>query len=42
MAMRILITNDDSISSPVLPELIAWAQKLGEVVVVVPKVEQSA
>ena len=39
--MRILITNDDSISSPVLPRLIRWAQGLGEVVTVVPKVEQS-
>jgi 5'-nucleotidase len=39
--MRILITNDDSISAPVLPHLAAWAQKLGEVTVVVPKVEQS-
>lgn len=39
--MRILITNDDSISSPVLPRLAAWAQKLGDVTVVVPKVEQS-
>ena len=39
--MRILITNDDSISSPVLPHLIHWAQKLGEVMVVVPKYEQS-
>lgn len=40
--MRILITNDDGISSPVLPRLIRWAQKLGEVVTVAPKVEQSA
>ena len=39
--MRILITNDDSISSPVLLPLAKWAQKLGEVTVVVPKVEQS-
>ena len=39
--MRILITNDDSISAPVLPHLIEWAQKLGEVTVVVPKFEQS-
>ncbi len=39
--MRILITNDDSISSPVLVPLIQWAQKLGEVTCVVPKVEQS-
>ena len=39
--MRILITNDDSISAPVLPHLIEWAKKLGEVTVVVPKFEQS-
>lgn len=39
--MRILITNDDSISSAVLLPLAKWAQKLGEVTVVVPKVEQS-
>jgi len=39
--MRILITNDDSISSPVLAPLAKWAQKLGEVTVVVPKFEQS-
>lgn len=39
--MRILITNDDSISSPVLLPLAKWAQKLGQVTVVAPKVEQS-
>ena len=39
--MRILITNDDSITAPVLPHLVRWARKLGEVTVVVPKVEQS-
>lgn len=39
--MRILIVNDDSISAPVLPYLAAWAKKLGQVTVVVPKVEQS-
>lgn len=39
--MRILITNDDGISSPVLPRLAAWASKLGEVTVIAPKVEQS-
>ena len=39
--MRILIVNDDSISAPVLPHLAAWAKKLGEVTVVVPKFEQS-
>lgn len=40
--MRILITNDDSISSSVLKPLAEWATKLGDVTVVVPKVEQSA
>ena len=39
--MRILITNDDSISSPILPGLIRWAKTKGDVTVVVPKVEQS-
>ncbi len=39
--MRILITNDDSISSPVLLPLVKWAQKLGEVTVLAPKFEQS-
>lgn len=39
--MRILIVNDDSIHAPVLPYLAAWAKKLGQVTVVVPKVEQS-
>lgn len=39
--MRILIVNDDSISSPILPGLIRWAKQRGEVTVVVPKVEQS-
>ena len=39
--MRILITNDDSIRSAVLAPLARWAQKLGEVTVVVPKYEQS-
>ncbi len=39
--MRILITNDDSISSQVLLPLVRWAKKLGEVVVAVPKYEQS-
>ena len=41
MALKILITNDDSISSPVLLPLIEWASKLGEVTCVVPKYEQS-
>lgn len=39
--MRILITNDDSISSPVLLPLAKWAKQFGEVTVVVPKQEQS-
>ncbi len=39
--MRILITNDDSISATQLLPLIRWAQKLGEVTTVVPAVEQS-
>ncbi|MBO5041590.1 MAG: 5'/3'-nucleotidase SurE [Clostridia bacterium] len=39
--MRILITNDDSISSPILPGLVRWAKTKGDVTVVVPKVEQS-
>lgn len=39
--MNILITNDDSISSPVLLPLIRWAGKLGDVTCVVPKHEQS-
>lgn len=39
--MRILVTNDDGVNSPVLPLLAKWASKLGEVVVAAPKVEQS-
>ena len=39
--MRILITNDDGIKSPVLPLLAEWAKGLGEVIVAAPKVEQS-
>lgn len=39
--MRILITNDDSISAKQLLPLIRWCQKLGEVTVIVPKYEQS-
>lgn len=41
MALRILITNDDSISSPVLLPLIKWLSQFGEVTCVVPKYEQS-
>ena len=40
--MRILITNDDGIQGEGLLHLVKWAQKLGEVVVAAPKVEQSA
>lgn len=40
--MRILITNDDSISSEVLLPLAKWIKQFGEVTVVVPKYEQSA
>lgn len=39
--MRILITNDDSISAGQLLPLIQWCRKLGEVTTVVPKFEQS-
>ena len=41
MAMRICITNDDGIHAEGLLRLVEWAQKLGEVVVYAPKVEQS-
>lgn len=40
--MKILITNDDSISSEVIMPLAKWAKQFGEVTVVVPKYEQSA
>ncbi len=39
--MRILITNDDGVNAPQLPNLIRWCQKLGDVTTVVPKFEQS-
>ena len=39
--MKILITNDDSISAKQLVPLIKWCQKLGDVTTIVPKVEQS-
>ena len=39
--MKILITNDDGYLSPVLPSLIRWAERLGDVTTVAPKVEQS-
>ena len=40
--MRILITNDDGIQASQLLPLVRWAQRLGEVMVVAPKYEQSA
>ena len=39
--MKILVTNDDGISSPALVKLAAWARRLGEVTVVAPLCEQS-
>ncbi len=39
--MRILITNDDSVSAQQLVPLIRWCRRLGEVTTVVPKYEQS-
>ncbi len=39
--MRILITNDDSVSASQLLPLIKWWQKIGDVTTVVPKFEQS-
>ena len=39
--MRILITNDDGMQAQQLVPLVRWCRKLGEVTVVVPKVEQS-
>ena len=39
--MKILVTNDDSISSEVLLPLAKWAKQFGEVTIVVPKYEQS-
>ncbi len=40
--MRILITNDDSISAAQLLPLAKYCQKYGEVTIAVPKFEQSA
>lgn len=40
--MKILITNDDSVSAQQLVPLIKWCRRLGDVTVVVPKYEQSA
>lgn len=39
--MKILITNDDSVSAGQLIPLIRWCRKFGEVTVAVPKYEQS-
>lgn len=39
--MRILVTNDDAMHAAQLPNLIRWCKKLGDVTVIVPKVEQS-
>jgi 5'-nucleotidase len=39
--MRILIVNDDGMHAAQLPNLIRWAEKLGDVTVFVPKFEQS-
>lgn len=40
--MKILITNDDGIRSPILPVLAQWAAGLGEVTLIAPKHQQSA
>ena len=39
--MKLLITNDDSISSEILLPLAGWAKQFGEVTVIVPRYEQS-
>lgn len=39
--MKILITNDDGIDSEGIRRLVSWSEKLGEVVVCAPKVQQS-
>lgn len=39
--MRILVTNDDGAGAAQLVPLIRWCRKLGEVITVVPKFEQS-
>lgn len=39
--MKILITNDDGMHATQLVPLIRWCQKLGDIITVVPKVEQS-
>ncbi|MCF0236984.1 MAG: hypothetical protein HUK24_00160 [Sphaerochaetaceae bacterium] len=40
--MKILITNDDGIEAEGLKILASWAKKLGDVLIVAPKVNQSA
>ena len=40
--MKILVTNDDGIDAPGIKILAKWAQKLGEVTVCAPKMQQSA
>lgn len=40
--MRILVTNDDGINAVGIKLLVEYAKKLGEVIVVAPKSEQSA
>ncbi len=42
MAMKILITNDDGINADGIRHLVNFAKTKGEVVVVAPKLEQSA
>ena len=39
--MRILLTNDDGVQSPLLAATMSWAASLGEVTYVLPKTEQS-
>lgn len=39
--MRILVTNDDSVTAGQLLPLIRWCQKMGQVTCVVPRIEQS-
>lgn len=39
--MRILVTNDDSVSAEQLLPLIRWCRKMGDVMAVVPEFEQS-
>lgn len=41
MARTILITNDDGVNAPLLPDLIRYCRKFGRVEAVVPKFEQS-